>query len=151
MAACRIDAGRRRVKLNALRNGFPNRDFNVYRLSKYPRSWETVFGRHVENVLVGNRLRKRRINLGSFGSKKSENCSSFCKSVKLSGSRNSTHNFFWKHAYGQEKEKLGGVAQTACESIDFPWRFRGGRGGSTAVNVVASSPPRARRATARAR
>jgi hypothetical protein len=36
------------------------------------------------------------------------------------------------------------VARTACESIDFPWRYRGGRGGSTALNVVASSPPRAR-------
>ena len=66
-------------------------------------------------------------------------------------SRNSTRNFFWKHANGQEKEKLGGVAQTACESIDFPWRYRGGRGGSTAVNVVASSPPRARAARPRAR
>jgi hypothetical protein len=96
-------------------------------------------------------LRKRKINLVSFGSKNPENSSGFCKSVKLSGSRNSTRNFFWKHAYGQEKEKLGGVAQTACESIDFPWRYRGGRGGSIAVNVVASSPPCARRAAVRAR
>jgi hypothetical protein len=92
----------------------------------------------VGNVLVENRLRKRRINLGSFGSKNPENCSSPCKSVKLSGSRNSTRNFFWKHAYGQEKEKLGGVAQTACESIDFPRRYvyRGRCGGPTAVNVA---------------
>jgi hypothetical protein len=26
------------LKLKALRNGFPNRDFKVYRLSEYPRS-----------------------------------------------------------------------------------------------------------------
>jgi hypothetical protein len=102
-------------------------------------------------VLVEICLRKRVINLGSFGSKNPENCFGFCKGAKLSVSRNSTRKFFWKHAYGQEKEKLGGVAQTGCESKDFPWRYRGGRGGSTALNVVASSPPRAQSAVVRER
>ena len=51
------------------------------------------------------------------------------------GSRKSTRNFFWKRVYGQEKENLGGLAQTACECIDFPWRYRSGHGGSTAVKL----------------
>jgi hypothetical protein len=74
---------------------------------------------------------------------RAENCYGFCRcmtSWDLETQRVLFLNL--ERSYLQEKEKLGGLAQTACESINFPWRYRGRHGGSTPVIVVASSAPR---------